>query len=94
MDETCDRCGPEVRAAYRVERDDGELYLCRLCASQLWPALSAQGWIIWVASELALAPQAADVGPEPPAEPAEPAEQAAGPDRPPAPQPGASGAAP
>jgi len=43
MNETCDRCGPAVRAAYRVTRD-GELYLCRHCASQLWPALSAQGW--------------------------------------------------
>jgi hypothetical protein len=57
-DNTCDRCGPAVRAAYRVERD-GELYLCRLCASRLWPALDAQGWTIWVASETALAPQAA-----------------------------------
>ncbi len=43
MNETCDRCGPAVRAAYRVTRD-GELYLCRHCASQLWPTLSAQGW--------------------------------------------------
>jgi hypothetical protein len=43
MNETCDRCGPAVRAVYRVTRD-GELYLCEHCASQLWPALSAQGW--------------------------------------------------
>jgi hypothetical protein len=28
MNETCDRCGPAVRAAYRVDRS-GELYLCR-----------------------------------------------------------------
>jgi hypothetical protein len=57
VNETCDRCGPSVRAAYRVERG-GELYLCLACASRLWPALSAQGWSIWVASEHALAPQA------------------------------------
>ena len=34
MNETCDRCGPEVRAIYRVDRD-AELYLCRHCANQL-----------------------------------------------------------
>jgi hypothetical protein len=58
VNETCDRCGPTVPAAYRVERD-GELYLCLHCASRLWPALTEQGWRIWVACELALAPQAA-----------------------------------
>jgi len=57
MSEACDRCGPAVRAAYRVERH-GELYLCRHCASRQWAALSAQGWIIWPASVLAVAPQA------------------------------------
>jgi hypothetical protein len=57
MNETCDRCGPAVRAVYRVDRD-GELYLCRHCASQLWAALSAQGWVIWLIDERALAPQA------------------------------------
>ena len=36
MNETCDRCGPAVRAAYRVTRD-GELYFCGHCASRLWP---------------------------------------------------------
>jgi hypothetical protein len=41
MNEACDRCGPAVRAAYRVERR-GELYLCRNCASQQWAALSAR----------------------------------------------------
>ena len=46
MNQTCDRCGPAVRAAYRVRRD-GELYLCRHCANRLWPELSAQGWTIW-----------------------------------------------
>ena len=45
MNETCDRCGPAVRAAYRVARS-GELYLCRHCTNLLWPALSAQGWTI------------------------------------------------
>jgi hypothetical protein len=57
MTETCDRCGPAVRAVYRVDRD-GQLYLCRHCVSRLWPALSAQGWTIWLVSEPALAPQA------------------------------------
>jgi hypothetical protein len=33
MNETCDRCGPAVRAVYRVDRD-GELYLCRHCKNQ------------------------------------------------------------
>ena len=42
MNETCDRCGPAVRAVYRVDRR-GELYLCRHCTNQLWAALSAQG---------------------------------------------------
>ena len=54
MNETCDGCGPAVRAVYRVHRD-GELYLCRHCASRLWPALSAQGWTISPADEHALA---------------------------------------
>jgi hypothetical protein len=56
MNETCDRCGPEVLAAYRLERR-GQLYLCRDCASRNWPALAAQGWSIWVSCERALAPQ-------------------------------------
>jgi len=65
MNETCDRCGPAVLAAYRLERH-GELYLCRDCASHHWPALAAEGWTIWVASERALAPQAAQPStPEP-----------------------------
>ena len=45
MNETCDRCGPAVRAAYRMDRS-GELYLCRHCTNLLRPALSAQGWNI------------------------------------------------
>jgi hypothetical protein len=57
MNETCDRCGLAVRAVYRVD-GDGELYLCLHCASQLWAALSAQGWIISPIDERALAPQA------------------------------------
>jgi ribosomal protein S27AE len=56
MNETCDRCGPAVRAAYRADRD-GELYLCGHCTSRLWKALSAQGWTIWPVSGYALAPQ-------------------------------------
>ena len=43
MSQTCDRCGPAVRASYRVERT-GELFLCGHCASRHWPMLSAQGW--------------------------------------------------
>ena len=46
MNETCDRCGPAVRAAYRTSRG-GQLYLCGHCANQLRPALCAQGWAIW-----------------------------------------------
>jgi hypothetical protein len=57
MKETCDRCGPAVRSVYRVDRD-GELYLCRHCASQHWPALAAQGWTIWPSDGRGLAPQA------------------------------------
>ena len=57
MNETCDRCGPAVRAVYRADRG-GELYLCAHCTSQLSAALSAQGWTIWPISEHALVPQA------------------------------------
>jgi len=53
MTQTCDRCGPAVRAVYRVCRD-GELYLCGHCANRLWSALSAQGWTIWLIAEAAL----------------------------------------
>ncbi len=56
MNETCDRCGPAVRAVYRVT-GNGELYLCGHCAGQLLSALSAQGWTIWPTDEHALAPQ-------------------------------------
>ncbi len=45
MNETCDRCGPAVSAAYRVDRS-GELYLCGHCTNRLGPALSTQGWNI------------------------------------------------
>jgi len=57
MNQTCDRCGPAVAAAYRVERV-GELYLCGPCASRYWRALSAQGWTFWPLGVHALAPQA------------------------------------
>jgi hypothetical protein len=33
MNQTCDRCGPAVRAAYRVDRE-GELYFCRHCTTR------------------------------------------------------------
>jgi len=64
MNETCDRCGPAVRAAYRVHKRS-ELYLCRHCAARLWPALSAQDWTIGPINAYASAPQAewyADAG--------------------------------
>ena len=46
MNQTCDRCGPAIGAAYRVDRV-GELYLCGHCASRHWRAPSAQGWTCW-----------------------------------------------
>lgn len=52
MNQTCDRCGPAVCAAYRVDRE-GALYLCRHCTIRLWTALSAQGWAIWPVGEQA-----------------------------------------
>ena len=60
MKETCDRCGPAVRAGYRIDRVNrvGELYLCGPCASRLWRAFSAQGWTVWPLGYHALAPQA------------------------------------
>ena len=60
MNQTCDRCGPAVRAGYRADRDDrdGRLYLCGHCASRHWPALSAQGWTYWPLGVHAIAPQA------------------------------------
>ena len=57
MNETCDRCGPAIGAAYRVDRV-GELYLCGHCATRQWRALSAQGWTFWPLGVHALAPQA------------------------------------
>ena len=57
MNHTCDRCGPAVRAVYRVARH-GELYLCQHCTVQLRPALSAQGWAIWLIGQQMLVPQA------------------------------------
>jgi len=60
MNETCDRCGPSVGAAYRVDRVNrtGELYLCAHCASWQWRALSAQGWTLGPLGVRAIAPQA------------------------------------
>ena len=69
MNETCDRCGPAVRAAYCASRR-GQLDLCGHCANQLRPALSAQGW--------ALRPMAAPtVMPPKPPSPTKPREPAA-----------------
>ena len=58
MNETCDRCGPAVRAAYRAVRG-GQLYLCQHCTAQLSPALRAQGWTIWPAEHNSLSGRAA-----------------------------------
>jgi len=62
MTETCDQCGPAVRAGYRVHRV-GELYLCGPCATRHWRALSAQGWTFWPLGVHALAPQASAAAP-------------------------------
>ena len=62
MNETCDRCGPAVRAMYRADRN-GELYLCGHCASQLRRALSAQGWTTRPIGKQALAPDARQQSP-------------------------------
>jgi hypothetical protein len=57
MNQTCDRCGPAVRAAYRASRG-GQLYLCGHCANLLRTALSAHGWAIRPISTHTPAPQA------------------------------------
>ena len=57
MNQTCDRCGPAVQAAYRVARV-GDLYLCRHCTIQLRPALTTQGWAVWPIHQHVLVPQA------------------------------------
>ena len=46
MNETCDRCGPAIGAAYRVDQA-GEPDLCGHRASRHWRAPSAQGWTCW-----------------------------------------------
>jgi hypothetical protein len=50
MNQTCDRCGPAVRAAYSAART-GQLYVCGHCTTQLGPALRAQGWTICPATD-------------------------------------------
>ena len=66
MNQACDRCGPAVRAGYRVDRV-GELYLCGACAGRHWRALSAQGWTFWPLGVHAIAPQASSGPPYGPA---------------------------
>jgi hypothetical protein len=58
MNETGDRCGPAVRAAYRTVRG-GQPYLCQHCTAQLSPALRAQSWTIWPAGHNSLTGRAA-----------------------------------
>jgi hypothetical protein len=67
MNQTCDRCGPAVRAVYRASRG-GQLDLCGHCTNRLRPALSAQGWAI----SLMVAPAVTPPGPPSPAKPREP----------------------
>jgi hypothetical protein len=67
MNQTCDRCGPAVRAAYYASRG-GQLYLCEHCTNQLRPALSAQGWALRPTA----APALMQPGPASPAKPPEP----------------------
>jgi hypothetical protein len=55
MNQTCDRCGPAVRAVCHASRG-GELYLCRHCTNQLRPALPAQGWAIRLIATPAVTP--------------------------------------
>jgi hypothetical protein len=50
VNETCDRCGPSVTAAYRVDAG-GELYLCSHCTNVLRAALTAQGWRVRLISQ-------------------------------------------
>ena len=64
MNETCDRCGPAVRAVYHASRG-GQLYLCGHCANQLRPALSAQGWTICLISTPAVRPVWASIAGKP-----------------------------
>jgi hypothetical protein len=66
MNQTCDRCGPAVRAAYRASRG-GQLYLCGHCTVRMRPALSAQGWDIWPMAAPAVMP----LGPPSPGMPRE-----------------------
>ena len=58
MPETCDRCGPAVRAAYHTSHTR-QLYLCGHCTVQLMPALRAQGWTIRPIADLSRAQPAA-----------------------------------
>lgn len=67
MNQTCDRCGPAVRAVYHASRN-GQLYLCGHCANQLRPALAAQGWAIWPIATPAVTPPE----PPPPGKPRDP----------------------
>jgi hypothetical protein len=57
--ETCDRCGPGVRAAWRVTGPGGgELCFCGACAAWYWRSLAAAGWDIWPLGGHPAAPQA------------------------------------
>lgn len=58
MGESCDRCGPEVGAAYRVAAKAGELFFCGHCSQALWLVLVAAGWMFFPLG-VAAAPQTA-----------------------------------
>lgn len=57
MNETCDRCGPAVRAEYRADRGQGFLLFCGHCATRHWSALSSKGWLLSPLSRIASVPQ-------------------------------------
>jgi hypothetical protein len=48
-DETCDRCGPAVRAKYRAAHPDhGSLYFCGHCGDKMMAGLTTTGWVFYV----------------------------------------------
>ena len=46
MDDTCDNCGPAVRAYVYAERGERELTYCGHCGARFMPKLKATGWIV------------------------------------------------
>jgi hypothetical protein len=46
MNESCDRCGPGTRAAYRADKAGLTLALCGHCTLVHNVVLAARGWLI------------------------------------------------